>query len=115
MTKPLTLHRQDGLTTSEMVVYPMIVVLLIGVAFGFYHNSRIEAAVSAAVKPEWSNKKSLKRILIATVRCRNWKQNLRWMLSFQKASSLAWTTGPGGIKSPLPISNAPAHSEPWSI
>ena len=50
MTKPLTLHRQDGLTTSEMVVYPMIVVLLIGVAFGFYHNSRIEAAVSAAVK-----------------------------------------------------------------
>ena len=50
MTKPLTLHRQDGLSTSEMVVYPMIVVLLIGVAFGFYHNSRIEDAVSAAVK-----------------------------------------------------------------
>ncbi len=50
MTKPLTLHRQDGLTTSEMVVYPMIVVLFVGVAFGFYHNSRIEDAVSAAVK-----------------------------------------------------------------
>ena len=50
MTKPLTLHRQDGLTTSEMVVYPIIVVLLTGIAFGFYHNSSIEAAVSAAVK-----------------------------------------------------------------
>jgi hypothetical protein len=32
-----------------MVVYPMIVVVLIGVAFGFYHNSRIDGALSAAV------------------------------------------------------------------
>jgi hypothetical protein len=32
-----------------MVVYPMIVVVLIGVAYGFYHNSRIDDAVSAAV------------------------------------------------------------------
>jgi hypothetical protein len=32
-----------------MVVYPMIIVALIGVAFGFYHNSRIDDAVSAAV------------------------------------------------------------------
>ena len=49
MTKPQTANRQSGLTTSEMVVYPMIVVALIGVAFGFYHNSRIDDAVSAAV------------------------------------------------------------------
>ena len=49
MTKPQTAHRQHGLTTSEMVVYPMIAVLLVGVAFGFYHNSRIDAAVAAAV------------------------------------------------------------------
>ena len=32
-----------------MVVYPMLVVILIGVTFGFYHNSKIEDAVSAAV------------------------------------------------------------------
>lgn len=49
MTKPQTRNRQSGLTTSEMVVYPMIVVVLIGVAFGFYHNSRIDDAVSVAV------------------------------------------------------------------
>lgn len=49
MTKPQTGNRQSGFTTSEMVVYPMIVVMLIGVAFGFYHNSRIDDAVSAAV------------------------------------------------------------------
>ncbi len=49
MTKPLTENRQRGLTTSEMVVYPMLVVVLVGVAFGFYHNSRIEDAVAAAV------------------------------------------------------------------
>ena len=49
MTKPQTGNRQSGLTTSEMVVYPMIIVALIGVAFGFYHNSRIDDAVSAAV------------------------------------------------------------------
>lgn len=49
MTKPQTGNRQSGLTTSEMVVYPMIVLALIGVAFGFYHNSRIDDAVSAAV------------------------------------------------------------------
>ena len=35
MTKPRTAHRQHGLTTSEMVVYPMIAALLVGVAFGF--------------------------------------------------------------------------------
>ena len=50
MTNPLTPLRQEGLTTSEMVVYPMIAVLLVGVAFGFYHNSRINDAVSAAVE-----------------------------------------------------------------
>ena len=49
MTKPQTVHRQHGLTTSEMVVYPMIAVLLVGVAFGFYHNSRIDDAMAAAV------------------------------------------------------------------
>ena len=49
MTKSQTGSRKGGLTTAEMVVYPMIVVLLIGVAFGFYHNSRIEDAVSSAV------------------------------------------------------------------
>jgi hypothetical protein len=49
MTKPQTRNRQSGLTTSEMVVYPMVVVALIGVAFGFYHNAKIDDAVSAAV------------------------------------------------------------------
>ncbi len=49
MKKPQTGNRQSGLTTAEMVVYPMIVVLVIGVAFGFYHNSRIDDAVAAAV------------------------------------------------------------------
>jgi Tfp pilus assembly protein PilE len=49
MTKPQTGNRQSGLTTSEMVVYPMIVVTLLGVAYGFYHNSRIDDAVAAAV------------------------------------------------------------------
>lgn len=49
MIKPQTGNRQSGLTTSEMVVYPMIVVGLIGVVFGFYHNSKIDDAVSGAV------------------------------------------------------------------
>ncbi|MEM8493619.1 MAG: pilin [Pseudomonadota bacterium] len=49
MTKPQTGNRQRGLTTAEMVVYPMVIVGLIGTAFGFYHNSRIDDAVSAAV------------------------------------------------------------------
>ena len=49
MTKPQTEYRQSGLTTAEMVVYPMILVVLLAFAFGFYHNSRIEDAVSAAV------------------------------------------------------------------
>lgn len=49
MKKPETRNWQSGLTTSEMVVYPMIVVTLIGVAIGFYHNSRIDDAVAAAV------------------------------------------------------------------
>lgn len=49
MKKLQTGHRQSGLTTSEMVVYSMILIGLIGVAFGFYHNSRIDNAVSAAV------------------------------------------------------------------
>ena len=49
MRKPQTKNRQSGLTTSEMVVYPMVVAVFIGVAFGFYHNSRIDDAVSAAV------------------------------------------------------------------
>lgn len=42
-------NRQTVLTTSEMFVYPMIVAVLTGVAFGFFHNSRIENAVSDAV------------------------------------------------------------------
>ena len=49
LTKSQTDNRKRRLTTSEMVVYPMIVVTLIGVAFGFYHNSKIEDAVAAAV------------------------------------------------------------------
>ena len=43
-------NRQSGLTTSEMVVYPLIVLVIVAVAFGFYHNSRIDEAVSAAVE-----------------------------------------------------------------
>lgn len=49
MTKSQTANRQNGFTTAEMVVYPMIVVTLMGVAFGFYHNSKIDDAVAAAV------------------------------------------------------------------
>ncbi|MGA1583893.1 MAG: pilin [Saprospiraceae bacterium] len=49
MTKPQTENRQRGLTTAEMVVYPMVVAVVVGVAFGFYHNDRIDDAVSAAV------------------------------------------------------------------
>ena len=49
MTKPQKVRQYRRLKTSEMVVYPMLVVILIGVAFGFYHNSKIEDAVSAAV------------------------------------------------------------------
>ncbi len=49
MKKPQTVNRQSGLTTSEMVVYPMVVAVLLGVAFGFYHNARIDDAVAAAV------------------------------------------------------------------
>ena len=49
MKKPQTGNRQSGLTTAEMVVYPMVIVAVIAVAFGFYHNSRIDDAVSAAV------------------------------------------------------------------
>lgn len=49
MKKPQTGNRQSGLTTAEMVVYPMVIVAVIAVAFGFYHNSRIDYAVSAAV------------------------------------------------------------------
>ena len=49
MTKPRTRNLQIRLTTSEMVVYPMIVAVLIAVAFGFYQNSKIDDAVSAAV------------------------------------------------------------------
>ena len=49
MTKPQTWELRSGFTTSEMVVYPMIAVVLVGVAFGFFHNSKIDEAVSAAV------------------------------------------------------------------
>ena len=49
MTKPQIKRGQNGFTTAEMVVYPMIVITLLGVAFGFYHNSKIEDAVAAAV------------------------------------------------------------------
>lgn len=49
MKKTETRNWQSGLTTAEMVVYPMVVAVLLGVPFGFYHNSRIDDAVSAAV------------------------------------------------------------------
>lgn len=49
MKKPQTENRQSGLTTAEMVVYPMVLLVLLAFAFGYYHNSRIEDAVSAAV------------------------------------------------------------------
>ena len=49
MTKPQIKLGQNGFTTAEMVVYPMILITLLGVAFGFYHNSKIEDAVAAAV------------------------------------------------------------------
>ena len=49
MTKPQSQNWQSGLTTAEMVVYPMVVAVLVAIVFGFYHNSRIEHAVSAAV------------------------------------------------------------------
>ncbi|MEC8859069.1 MAG: pilin [Pseudomonadota bacterium] len=49
MIEPQTGSRQSGLTTSEMIVYPMIAATLIAVVYGFIHNSRIEDAVSAAV------------------------------------------------------------------
>ena len=49
MTKPQTVNRYRRLKTSEMVVYPMLLIILIGVAFGFYHNSKIDDAVSSAV------------------------------------------------------------------
>ena len=42
MTKPQTAHRQHGLTTSEMVVYPMIAVLLVSVAFAAAHSIGVE-------------------------------------------------------------------------
>ena len=49
MIKSQTANRQSGFTTAEMVVYPMIVVTLMAVAFGFYHNSKIDDVVAAAV------------------------------------------------------------------
>ncbi len=49
MTKPLTVKWLSGLTTAEKVVYPMVAATLVAFAYGFYHNSRIEHAVSAAV------------------------------------------------------------------
>lgn len=49
MIEPRTRSRQSGLTTSEMIVYPMVVATIIAVAYGFLHNSRIDDAVSAAV------------------------------------------------------------------
>lgn len=50
MKKNQTINRQRGLTTSEMVVYPLIVLVLVAIGFGFYHNSRIDDAVTAAVE-----------------------------------------------------------------
>ena len=49
MTKPQPKYWQRGLTTAEMVVYPMVLAVLVAFAFGFYHNARIEHAVSTAV------------------------------------------------------------------
>jgi hypothetical protein len=49
MKKPQPRKLQNGLTTAEMVVYPMVVTVLVGVAFGFYHNSRIDSALTTAV------------------------------------------------------------------
>ncbi|MEM9744081.1 MAG: pilin [Pseudomonadota bacterium] len=50
MRTPQPGHRQRGLTTAEMVVYPIVASVVIAVAYGFYHNARIESAVSAAVE-----------------------------------------------------------------
>lgn len=49
MIEVRTRYRQRGFTVTEMIVYPMIVVTLIAVAYGYLHNSRINDAVSAAV------------------------------------------------------------------
>ena len=49
MTKMQTGNQYRRFKTSELVVYPMLAVILVGVAFGFYHNSKIEDAVFAAV------------------------------------------------------------------
>lgn len=49
MIEVRTRYRQRGFTTSEMIVYPMVVVTLIAVAYGYLHNSRVDDAVSAAV------------------------------------------------------------------
>ena len=49
MTKMQTGNQYRRFKTSELVVYPMLVVILIGVVFGFYHNSKVEEAVFAAV------------------------------------------------------------------
>ena len=49
MTKMQTGNRYRRFKTSELVVYPMLVVILVGVVFGFYHNSKVEEAVFAAV------------------------------------------------------------------
>jgi hypothetical protein len=49
MIEARTRYRQRGFTTSEMIVYPMVVVTLIAVAYGYLHNSRVDDAVSSAV------------------------------------------------------------------
>ena len=49
MIEVRTRYRQRGFTITEMIVYPMIAVTFIAVAYGYLHNSRVDDAVSAAV------------------------------------------------------------------
>ena len=49
MIEVRTRYRQRGFTITEMIVYPMIAVTLIAVAYGYLHNSKIDDAVAAAV------------------------------------------------------------------
>ena len=74
MTKPQTGKQYRRLKTSEMVVYPMLVVILIGVTFGFYHNSKIEDAVSAAVSLGLEQRVVVRIISKRPARCRSLKR-----------------------------------------
>ena len=108
MTKPQIKRGQNGFTTAEMVVYPMIVITLLGVAFGFYHNSKIEDAVAVAVDLGQGNKQLLKYFDLYT-KCRSHKRH-QSDLCDSKASSV-WTTKQANWASQLPINIASVPSE----